>query len=136
MPLLSRFLVVLALVLVALSGPTVAQQQPGIVASPPPDAAPFHVVIHVDFVPRRSAEGMAALAQYAADSRKDDGAGRIEILQELAQPNHFIIEEVWRNRAAYDAHISATHTVMWRTTLQPLMGSPFDVRVARLAPAG
>ena len=132
MPLLSRFVVLLALVLVALTGPTVAQQQPGIVASPPPDASPFNVVIHVDFVPRRSAEGMAALQQYALDSRKDDGAQHVDVLQELAQPNHFIIVEVWRNRAAYEAHLGAAHTVSFRTTIQPLMGSPFDVRLARL----
>ena len=135
MPPFSRFVALLALALVALTAaPTVAQQQPGIVASPPPDASPFNVVIHVDFVPRRSAEGLAALQQYAADSRKDDGAAHVEVLQELAQPNHFIIVEVWRNRAAYDAHISAAHTVAWRTTIQPLMGSPFDVRMARLVP--
>jgi quinol monooxygenase YgiN len=134
MPLLSRFVIGLALVLVTSTGPTVAQQQPGIVASPPPDASPFNVVIHVDFVPRRSAEGMAALQQYVADSRKDDGAAQVQVLQELAQPNHFIIEEVWRNRAAYDAHIGAAHTVAWRATIQPLMGSPFDVRMARLVP--
>ena len=134
MPLLSRFLVLLSLLLAAVAVPSVAQQQPGIVASPPPDASPFNVVVHVDFVPRRSAEGMAALQQYAVDSRKDDGAQRIYILQELAQPNHFMIVEVWRNRAAYDAHISAAHTIAWRNTIQPLMGSPFDARVARLMP--
>jgi quinol monooxygenase YgiN len=135
MPPFSRFVALLALALVALTfAPAIAQQQPAIVTSPPPDASPLNVVIHVDFVPRRSAEGMAALQQYAVDSRKDDGATHVEILQELAQPNHFIIVEVWRNRAAYDAHIGAAHTIAWRTTIQPLMGSPFDVRLARLAP--
>jgi len=131
----SRFAALLALaVFVALAGP-VAAQPTGIVASPPPDASPFNVVIHADFVPRRSAEGLVALQQYAVDSRKDDGAMRVDILQELAQPNHFIIEEVWRNRAAFDAHLGAPHTRAFRDTIQPLMGSPFDVRVARLAPA-
>ena len=131
---LSRFVALVTLTLAALTAPTVAQQPAP--ASPPPDASPFNVVIHVDFVPRRAAEGTTALQQYAADSRKDDGAQRIYVLQELAQPNHFIIVEVWRNRAAYDAHISAAHTIAWRNTIQPLMGSPFDVRLARLTAGG
>src|SRR5579871_4721880 len=131
MPLLSRFVAPLVLALVALMAvPAGAQQPPA--ASPPPDASPFNVVIHVDFVPRRAAEWLTALQQYAVDSRKDDGAQRVYVLQELAQPNHFIVVEVWRNRAAYDAHISAAHTVTFRNTIQPLMGSPFDVRLARL----
>jgi quinol monooxygenase YgiN len=93
------------------------------------------VVMHIDFVPRRAPEGLIALHQYELDSRKDDGNARVEVLQELAQPNHFIVEEVWRNRAAFDAHLGAPHTRSFRDAIQGLIGSPFDVRLTRLAPA-
>jgi quinol monooxygenase YgiN len=127
-----RFLWLLGLTASLAAGPAGAQQA---VPSPPLDAAPLNVVVHVDFVPRRAAEGLVALQQYAADSRRDDGISRIDVLQELAQPNHFIIEEVWRNRAAFDAHLGAPHTRTFREAVQPLIGAPFDERLARLAPA-
>jgi quinol monooxygenase YgiN len=116
------------------ANPAAAQQAAPTAPPPPPDASPFNVVMHVDFVPRRAAEGLVALHQYEVDSRKDDGNSRVEVLQELAQPNHFIIEEVWRNRAAFDAHLGAPHTRAFRDTIQALIGSPFDVRLTRLAP--
>jgi quinol monooxygenase YgiN len=134
MPLHSRFVSLLALVLCAVAIPAGAQQAAPTAPPPPPDASPLNVVMHVDFVPRRAPDGLAALRQYEADSRKDDGASRIDVLEELAQPNHFIIEEVWRNRAAWEAHLGAAHTKAFRETIQPLIGSPFDVRLTRLAP--
>jgi quinol monooxygenase YgiN len=133
---ISRFLSLCAFAasLVAVN-PAAAQQAVPTAPPPPPDASPFNVVMHIDFVPRRAPEGLIALHQYELDSRKDDGNARVEVLQELAQPNHFIVEEVWRNRAAFDAHLGAPHTRSFRDAIQGLIGSPFDVRLTRLAPA-
>jgi hypothetical protein len=32
---------------------------------------------------------------------------------------------------AFDAHVSADHTITFRTTLQPLLGAPYDERLYR-----
>ncbi len=51
-----------------------------------------------------------ALQQYVADSRKDPGALRIELLQQSDRPNHFTIVSVWSSEKAFDAHLAAAHT--------------------------
>jgi len=102
------------------------------VAQSPAPAGPVYVVTHVDFTPRNAAAGEKALQQYAVDSRREPGAVRFEVLQEAAQANHFIMLETWRDRAAYDAHLGTPTTLRFRETIQPLIGAPFDVRLARL----
>jgi quinol monooxygenase YgiN len=136
MRMLLRLMAFSVLALAAFGTAPVAAQSPAppAAATARPDAAPLYVVVHVDYVPRRAAEGTAALQQFALDTRKDDGSMRVEILQELAQPNHLMLVEVWRNRVAFDGHLAAAHTIAFRTTIQPMIGSPWDERLARLAP--
>jgi quinol monooxygenase YgiN len=45
--------------------------------------------------------------------------------------NHFQLIEVFRDMRAFDAHVSAAHTMQFRTTLQPLLGAPYDERLYR-----
>ena len=104
----------------------------GTVAQSPPPADAVYVVTHVDFKPRNAAAGEKALQQYALDARKEPGAVRFEVLQEVAQANHFIMLETWHDRAAYDSHLGTPATLRFRETIQPLIGAPFDVRLARL----
>ena len=88
----------------------------------------IYVVTHVDTLP---GNGPAAklLQQYVADSRKDKGAVRIELLDQISRTNHFSLVEVWENQGAYDAHIAAAHTRQFREQIQPMLGSPFDERL-------
>jgi quinol monooxygenase YgiN len=91
-------------------------------------------VIHVDALPKFTAEGRALLRRYVADARKDEGAVRIEVLEELARPNHSTLVEVWKDRKAYDDHLGLDHTKAFRANLQPMLGSPFDERLHRPEP--
>jgi quinol monooxygenase YgiN len=115
-----------ALLSLMLFGPVAAGAQ-----SPAP-AGPVYVVTHVDFTPKNAPAGEKALVQYAADSRREPGSLRFEVLQEASQANHFILIETWRDRAAYDTHLGTPATIQFRDVLQPLIGAPFDVRLARL----
>jgi quinol monooxygenase YgiN len=129
-----RFLLaVLSLAFLASTGPVFAQNPPPAAAAAVP-IVPLYVITHVDFIPRNAPAGEKALHQYALESRKEAGSVRFEIVQEAAQPNHYIMLEVWRDRAAYDAHLGSETTLRFRDTLQPLIGSPFDVRLARFQP--
>jgi quinol monooxygenase YgiN len=101
-------------------------------AQSPAPAGPLYVVTHIDFTPKNAAAGEQALLQYAAGSRKEPGSLRFDVLQEAAQANHFILIETWRDRAAYDTHLGTPATIQFRGVLQPLIGAPFDVRLARL----
>jgi quinol monooxygenase YgiN len=92
----------------------------------------LYVVTHVDVLPKFTAEGRELLRQFAADSRKDTGAVRIEVFEELSRPNHSTVVETWADRKAYDDHLGLDHTRTYRSKLQPMLGSPFDERLHRL----
>ncbi len=92
----------------------------------------LYVVIHIDLAPPNSAPGIPLLQKFAADSRKDPGVVRFELLQDLARKNHFTLVEVWENQKAFDEHLAAEHTREFRNKLQPMLGSPFDERLHSL----
>jgi quinol monooxygenase YgiN len=89
----------------------------------------LYVVTHVDLTPPYIADGTPLLSKFAADSRKEKGAVRFELLQEPGRKNHFTIVSVWENQAAFDAHLAADHTKQFREKLQPMLGGPLDERL-------
>jgi quinol monooxygenase YgiN len=93
---------------------------------------PVYIVTHIDVMPKFTAPGRELLKQFAAESRTDPGAVRIEVLEELNRPNHATVVEVWKSKDAYEEHLTAEHTRAYRTKLQPMLGSPFDERLHRL----
>ena len=97
-------------------------------------AGALFVVSHVDLVPDALAADKSALQQYAADSRKDPGALRIELLQQSDRPNHFTIVSVWASEKAFNAHLAAAHTRAFRAKIQSGLGSPFDERLHQIVP--
>ena len=88
-----------------------------------------YVVSYVDLTPNNIAEGVKLLQQFAADSRKDPGVVRFEVVRQDSRPNHLALLEVWRSRQAFDAHSSAEHTKEFREKLHPMLGSPWDERL-------
>jgi quinol monooxygenase YgiN len=94
---------------------------------------PLYVVTHVDVMPKFTDAARDLLKKFSVDSRKDAGAVRIEVLEELGRPNHSTVVEIWASRQAYDDHLAAEHTKAYRAKLQPMLGSPFDERLHRLS---
>jgi len=94
---------------------------------------PLYVVTHVDVMPRFTRAARDLLNQFAVESRKDAGAVRIEVYEELSRPNHSTVVEIWSGRKAYEDHLGAAHTRAYRAKLQPMLGSPFDERLHRLS---
>jgi quinol monooxygenase YgiN len=92
----------------------------------------LYVVTHIDVTPNYAADGAKLLQQYTAESRKDKGLVRFEMLVDVSHKNHFTVVSIWENQAAFDAHIEATHTKQMREKLQPMLGSPFDERFSVL----
>jgi len=127
---LAAFFLGLSLTLMLLLPVAVTQaQEPG-------SADRIYVVCHVDIAPNGGGVAVAnkLLQQYIADSRKEPGAVRIEAYVQADRANHFSLVEVWRDRAAFDAHESAAHTKQFRNDIQPMLGSPFDQRLHHLLP--
>jgi quinol monooxygenase YgiN len=92
------------------------------------DAA-VYVVAYIEVMPPSTGEAITLLRQYREASRKDAGNARLEVLQQHGRPDHFVLVEVWRDQAAFEAHGKATHAMQWRDKLQPLRASPYDDRL-------
>jgi quinol monooxygenase YgiN len=92
------------------------------------DAA--YMVTYLEVVP--SAKGPAAtiLKQLADASRKENGALRFEVLQRTNPSNQFLVLEVWKDKAAMDAHAGAAAAKAYREKMQPLSLAPIDDRTS------
>jgi quinol monooxygenase YgiN len=92
------------------------------------DAA--YMVTYLEVVP--SAKGPAAtiLKQLADASRKENGALRFEVLQRTTPSNQFLILEVWKDKAAMDAHAGGAAAKTYRDKMQPLSLAPIDDRTS------
>src|SRR4029079_14328757 len=92
-----------------------------------PAASQVIVLSHVAVAPNPQVAVM--LKDLAEASRKEPGHVRFDVVQHTMRANHCTVVEVWRDQKALDAHVSAPHTKQYRTTLQPMTGSPLDERV-------
>jgi rfaE bifunctional protein nucleotidyltransferase chain/domain len=77
-----------------------------------PDAV--RVVVSVRLRPDRLAEGRALLARHARASGAEEGCLRFEVLQDLAEPTHFLLLETWRDARELEAHRRTPHYAAWR----------------------
>lgn len=119
-----------ALLAVAICFAAQAQQ------APPGPTGKVYVVTHVDIIggAEGTAEAIKAMHDLQVASLREPGAIRFEVLQQDSRLNHFVMLEVWQNRQAYDAHNAMDHTLKFRATIAPILGSPFDVRLHRILP--
>ena len=110
----------LALLSFGFSKPALTQQGP---------AKKLYVVTYVDVFPNFAADTAKLFEQFTADSRKDPGVVRFEVLRDVARQNHFAVVEVWETQKAFDGHLALDHTKRFREKLQAWLGSPFDERL-------
>jgi len=89
------------------------------------------VVTHVDIIPPKKDEGIAATVALAEPSRKERGNLRFEVLQQASRPNHMTVVEAWRGRRAQQAHAATNGMKVYRDKLLPMSGSLYDERLYR-----
>jgi quinol monooxygenase YgiN len=93
--------------------------------------ATVFTVTHVDFIPPKKDDGIAALRAIADPSRQEAGNLRYDILQQSSRPNHLTLVEAWRDHKALEAHEVASHTAKFRDVSTPMSGALFDQRLYR-----
>jgi len=93
------------------------------------DGRTIYVVTHVDIIPPKKDEGIAATSALAEPGRKERGNLRFEVLQQTSRPNHMTVVEAWRNRRAQQAHATADNMRSYRDGLLPMSGSLYDERL-------
>ena len=92
-----------------------------------------HVQVHVK--PDAVEAFRAATLANAAASRKEPGVARFDVVQELEDPTHFVLVEVYRGEAAAAAHKDTAHYKTWRDAVAALMAEPrFPRRYAVVSP--
>lgn len=89
---------------------------------------PYFIVTYVEADPKDAGKVAALLKQQATASRKEAGNLRIEVLQRVGRPNHFLLLEIWTDPDSRNAHAKAAHTVAFRKALQPHLYNPYDER--------
>lgn len=94
-------------------------------------AGAIYAVTHVDFIPPKKDEGIAALQALVEPSRKEAGNLRYDALQQASRPNHETLVEIWRDQNALDAHLVSAHMKEFRNRLLPMSGSLYDERLYR-----
>jgi len=104
-------------------GVSVGPLQPG------PGGDAVYVVTHVDVIPPRKDDGLAAVKQLGEDSRVEAGNLRFEVVQQTNRPNHFTVVEIWSDAKAVEAHSMTGTTRRFRDKLGPMSGALYDERM-------
>jgi quinol monooxygenase YgiN len=122
--------------LLVMTGSASAQAPaPDAVRNPPSSAGPVYIITYFEVGTAAAGKTVGELQQFAMATRKEDGNAGFLALEELARPTRFAIVEVWRDKAALDAHGAAVGAL--RDRLQRFFTSPFDIRLnAGLSVAG
>jgi len=92
-------------------------------------AGPVYVATYAEVGTASVKEGTALLKQYRDAVRKEDGSIRAYVAQELGRPNRFIILEIWKDQAAFDAHGKSAGTTTFRDKFKAIANAPLDERV-------
>jgi quinol monooxygenase YgiN len=136
MRLRSRLAFAVALMLAGMIGAAQAQAPaPGGAPSPTAGSGPVYIVTYFEVGAAAAGKTIALLQQFAAATLKEDGNAGFLALEELGRPARFATVEVWRDKAALEAHGAAVAAL--RDKLQSVFASPFDIRSnAALSVAG
>jgi quinol monooxygenase YgiN len=96
--------------------------------APGPAGDAVYVVTHVDVIPPRKDDGLAALLTLADAARAEPGNLRFEVVQQANRPNHFTVIEIWKDAKAVEAHSMTEATRRFRDALGPMSGALYDER--------
>ncbi len=81
-----------------------------------------HVDIHV--IPELVEDFLAASRANATASLGESGILRFDVIEDLADPAHVVLVEVYEDDAAAAAHKETEHYATWRDAVAPMMAVP------------
>jgi quinol monooxygenase YgiN len=92
-------------------------------------AGPINIATYVEVGTDSVKKGIALLKQYADATRKEAGNMRTDVGQEIGRANRFVVLEIWKDQAAFDAHGTSASTTAFRNKLKAIQNAPYDERV-------
>ncbi|MGL1903360.1 MAG: antibiotic biosynthesis monooxygenase [Fibrobacterales bacterium] len=69
-------------------------------------------------------EFIEATIENASQSNKEPGIARFDLIQEIEDPQKFMLVEVYRDSDAPAAHKETAHYKKWREIVEPMMDTP------------
>jgi autoinducer 2-degrading protein len=96
------------------------------------------LVVHVDVhVKAEQIDAfIAATLENARNSVQEPGIARFDVIQDQADPAHFVLVEVYRTIEDTVRHKETAHYAAWRDAVAPMMAVPrTSVKYANLFPA-
>ena len=104
--------------------------QAGEAFSPPgPDQGPVYVTTYYEVSPQTAGQAVAMLKEYRDAARREMGATSSDVLQEVAVPSRFVVNEVWQTLGAYNAHTTAPARTALHLKMRPIEYGPPDSRM-------
>jgi len=91
------------------------------------------VITHVDIDPQFVDQARPLLDTFVSDSASNPGVQTFALLSQTPTTNHFQLIEAFAKQKAFDAHVSAQHTLDFRNGIQPFIGAPYDERLYQFA---
>jgi (4S)-4-hydroxy-5-phosphonooxypentane-2,3-dione isomerase len=95
------------------------------------------VHVHVHVKPDDLDAFLAETRRNAAASLEEPGVRRFDVLRDDADPTHVVLNEVYVDQAAADAHKQTAHYARWREAVAGMMAQPrSSTRFTAVFPAG
>ena len=82
------------------------------------------VHVHVRVKPDHLEGFLTETRRNAAASLQEPGVRRFDVLQDEADPARVVLNEVYVDQAAADAHKQTAHYARWQDTVAEMMGEP------------
>jgi quinol monooxygenase YgiN len=95
-----------------------------------PDAV--FTVTHVDVIPTKKDEGIAATKGLFEPASKSAGNLTFDVLQQNSRLNHMTLFEAWKSNAEMAANAGEDYMKAYRFALQPMSGALYDHRTYRV----
>jgi (4S)-4-hydroxy-5-phosphonooxypentane-2,3-dione isomerase len=95
------------------------------------------VQVHARVRPERVGDFLGATLVNAQASLAEPGVARFDVIQDLADPGHVVLVEVYRDDDAAAAHKQTPHYAAWRDAVAEMMAEPrASTRFSAVFPAG
>jgi quinol monooxygenase YgiN len=86
-------------------------------------------VTHVDVIPAKKDEGVAAAKGLFEPGSQSAGNLTFDVLQQISRQNHMTLFEAWKSAGDMAANADGDFMKSYRFALQPMSGALFDCRV-------
>lgn len=82
------------------------------------------VHVHVQVKPESMEAFRQATLENARNSVREPGIARFDVIQDVSNPSHFVLVEVYRNSDALAEHKATAHYQKWRDAVADMMAAP------------